>query len=70
MPGAAAFRSNLDVQNLRRVVKREAWLDDDDDDVIFPHVGIRPEWGYMNTFELGDSEDFVPRGPAPKEPMA
>lgn len=66
-PGAAACRSKLDLQDLRRVVKREAWLNEDE---IFPHVGDRPEWGYMNTFELGDSEDYVPRGPVPKEPMA
>ena len=37
--GAAAFRSNLDVQDLRRVSRPEAWLDDGE---LLPHVGDRP----------------------------
>ena len=65
--GAAAFRSNLDVQDLRRVAKRETWWDEDE---IFPHIGTRSEWGYMNMFELGDGPEYVSRSAVPKEPMA
>ena len=38
--GVAAFRSNLDVQDLRRVANREAWLNEDEIPlmwVISPH---------------------------------
>ena len=65
--GIAAFRSNLDVQDLRRVVKQEAWLDADE---TFPHVGSRPQWGYMNLFELGDGTEYVSRPAVSEEPMA
>eukprot|EP00974_Lingulodinium_polyedra_P072905 7056761-Lingulodinium_polyedra.AAC.1 len=61
--GACAFRSNLDVQDLRRVSSAEAWLDDDE---VLPHLGDRPQWGYMNTYELNDGDDYVARPRLPQ----
>ena len=55
--GSASLRSNLDVQDLRRVLPEEHWLDNDDK---LPNLGERPEWGYMNFYEW-DGEEYVPR---------
>ena len=55
------------MQDLRRVVKQEAWLDVDE---TFPHVGSRPQWGYRNFFELGDGTEYVSRPAVSEEPMA
>ena len=59
--GSAAMRCNLDVQDLRRVLPEDCWLRDDEE---LPHLGGRPDFGYMNTYEW-DGETYVPRrGPA------
>ena len=41
-----ALRCNFDTQDLRRVLPEEEWLDTD-----MPHLGNKPEFGYMNTHE-------------------
>jgi len=53
----ATLRSNFDAQDLRRVLPEEHWLEDGEE---MPHIGDRPEWGYMNVFEW-DGEEYVPR---------
>ena len=50
--GAAAMRCNLDVQDLRRVLPEKEWMDSDDS---MPHIGDKPEWGYMNIYEWNGS---------------
>jgi hypothetical protein len=42
------MRCNLDVQDLRRVWPEATWLGEDE---RLSHVGDKPEWGYMNTYE-------------------
>jgi hypothetical protein len=46
--GLGAMRCNLDVQDLRRVLPEERWLEDG---VPLPHIGDRPDWGYMREWE-------------------
>ena len=47
-PSAASMRCNLDVQDLRRVLPEEHWLDDDEE---LPSLGERTTWGYMQHHE-------------------
>ena len=54
---AAVMRSNLDVQDLRRVLPEEHWLHDEEE---LPSLGPRPEWGYMQQYEW-DGKAYVPR---------
>ena len=67
-PFECALRCNFDVQDLRRVFdprqcysrreeNPEGWLDDSED---LPHLGDRPDWGYMNVYEW-DGETYAPR---------
>ena len=53
----AALRCNFDVQDLRRVLPEEHWLGEGEE---LPHLGDRPQWGYMHVFEW-DGEEYVPR---------
>ena len=55
--GIAGMRCNLDVQDLRRVIQEELWLDDADK---LPSIGARPEQGYMKEYEW-DGEQYVMR---------
>ena len=57
-----ALRCNLDVQDLRRVLPETEWLDRE-----LPHLGDRPEYGYMNSYEW-DGENWTERRPD-KEPL-
>ena len=41
-----SLRCSFDMQDLRRVLPEDAWLDGE-----LPHVGNRTEYGYMNTYE-------------------
>ena len=50
-----ALRCNFDMQDLRRVLSTAEWLDSD-----VPHLGNRPDFGYMNAYEW-DGEAWVPR---------
>ena len=50
-----ALRCNFDMQDLRRVLPEEDWVDEE-----LPHVGNQSDWGYMNTFEW-DGTDWVAR---------
>ena len=53
--GIAGLRCNFDIQDLRRVLSPQHWLQDDDE---LPHLGARDDWGYMNIYEW-DGEGFV-----------
>ena len=53
----AALRCNFDVQDLRHVLPEERWLDRTEN---LPHLGDRPDWGYMNSYEW-DGEAYVER---------
>jgi hypothetical protein len=55
--GIGGMRCNLDVQDLRRVLKEDAWLDENEQ---LPCLGPRPEQGYMKEYEW-DGEDYVLR---------
>ena len=55
----AGARCNFDVQDLRRVLPEEHWKDPSD---LPPHLGARPEWGYMQHFEW-DGDGYVERVP-------
>ena len=46
--GLGALRCNLDVQDLRRVLDEPYWRNHGE---AMPHIGDRPEWGYMNVYE-------------------
>lgn len=46
--GLGAMRCNLDVQDLRRVLPEDLWLENEES---LPHIGDRPEWGFMNFWE-------------------
>ena len=50
--GVSAMRCNLDVQDLRRVLTEDRWMQADD---LMPHIGDRPDWGYMNFYEWNGS---------------
>jgi len=50
-----ALRCNFDMQDLRRFLPEEDWVDEE-----LPHVGNQSDWGYMNTFEW-DGTDWVAR---------
>lgn len=56
-PSAASMRCNLDVQDLRRVLPEEHWLDDDEE---LPSLGERTTWGYMQHHEW-DGKQYVLR---------
>ena len=58
--GVASARCNLDVQDLRRVLPEELWMEDD---AVLPHLGDKPEWGYMGRYEW-DGERHLPLFPA------
>ena len=53
----AAFRSNFDLQDLRRVWPQELWLCEEEE---LPHIGARPNWGYMDVYEW-NGEEYIPR---------
>ena len=65
--GATAFRSTLGVQGLRRVNNEESWLGADE---CLPHLGGRPDWGYMNSYELNTGRDYAVRRPLPLQELA
>ena len=46
------MRCNLDVQDLRRVLSQEHWMRSGE---VMPHIGNKPEWGYMNLYEWNGS---------------
>ena len=50
-----ALRCNFDMQDLRRVLPEDDWLDEE-----LPHVGNQEAWGYMNVFEW-DGMEWVAR---------
>ena len=52
-----ALRCNFDMQDLRRVLPEDDWLDEE-----LPHLGNRPDFGYMNAFEWSGTE-WEPRRP-------
>ena len=55
--GIAASRCNLDVQDLRRVLSPDYWMEAGEE---LPHLEARDDWGYMNVYEW-DGESYVPR---------
>ena len=54
---AALMRCNLDVQDLRRVLPEEFWLNEDEE---LPSLGERSTWGYMQQYEW-DGKAYVSR---------
>ena len=63
-----ALRCNFDMQDLRRVFPEENWLEEE-----LPHLGDRPDYGYMNKYEW-DGDNWLPRreevaGELPQEPL-
>ena len=50
--GVGSIRCNLDVQDLRRVLPEDGWLQEGGS---LPHIGDRKEWGYMNVYEWNGS---------------
>ena len=54
---ATLMRSNLDVQDLRRVLPEEHWLHEEEE---LPSLGSRPDWGYMQHYEW-DGKCYVTR---------
>ncbi|CAK0842650.1 unnamed protein product [Prorocentrum cordatum] len=65
--GAAAGRSNLGAQDLRRANDPEEWLDEGE---VPPHVGSQPKLGYMGACELGEADSYVNRPEAPGGPLS
>ena len=63
--GLATLRCNFDVQDLRRVLPEEHWLANGDG---LPHLGKRPDWGYMNLYEW-DGEAYINRRAQGTEPL-
>ena len=55
--GLAGIRCNFDVQDLRRVLPEHAWAAPGEP---LPHLGDRPDWGYMNHYEW-DGTSYVER---------
>ena len=55
--GSASLRCNFDFQDLRRVLPEEHWLTSEEE---MPHIGDRPDWGYMNHYEW-DGNQYVLR---------
>ena len=55
------LRCNFDMQDLRRVLPGDKWLDEE-----LPHLGNRPDFGYMNTYEW-DGVAWAPRRPDPSD---
>ena len=51
------MRCNFDLQDLRRVLLEEHWLTSEEE---MPHIGNRPDWGYMNHYEW-DGKQYVSR---------
>ena len=64
--GLAAFRGNLDVQDLRRVLPQSLWQNTGEE---LPHIGDRPSWGYINVWER-DGDEFVPRRGDNAQPLS
>ena len=64
--GVAANRCNLDVQDLRRVLSPEYWMEAGEE---LPHLEARDDWGYMNVYEW-DGEGYVPRQAASSSPQS
>ena len=70
--GLVALRCNLDVQDLRRVSAKRLPEKEMSPGVFYwmtqrpllPHVGNRPEWGFMNTYDW-DGAGFQQRAPRP-----
>ena len=46
--GTTTWRSNLDLQDMRRVLPESMWLPEGE---TLPHLGDQPDWGHMNKYE-------------------
>ena len=65
----AAMRCNFDAQDLRRALAhRDLWMGPAEE---MPHVGARPQWGYMNALEWnGKAFETRPGAPTGDAPLA
>ena len=56
--GIVTGRNNLDVQDMRRVLPPETWLQEGE---TLPHIGEKPSFGYMSQYEwTGESYEARP----------